>query len=356
MKKIFKRRLVIAALFSAAALALRYGARLVPGFSDSYASWMNAFWVGTLGRLFSLLPFSAVEFAIYGLVLFAAVNVFLLFVSRTARKEAPAFLGTCLVLAGLIFFLFEANEDIYFYRTPFSSVYGYGAGSYTTEELAETAKMLAGEVGRWAPLVERGRDGGMVCGDDVSSRTAAAMETLGETYPMLGGWYPKAKPVTWSYLMSITDLAGIYSAYTIEANYNRDMTEYNFPFTMSHELSHVKGVLQENEANFAAYLNCMNAKDADIRYSGALLGWIYCGNELYKRNKELWREIALTLPAEANYDLETNTAFWAGYKGRIADAAESFNDSYLKARGQADGTESYDRVVDLIVSYEKAKG
>ena len=155
--------------------------------------------------------------------------------------------------------------------------------------------------------------------------------------------------------MSMTDLAGIYFAFTVEANYNRDMTEYNFPFTMSHELSHVKGVLRENEANFIAYLNCMNAKDADIRYSGALLGWIYCGNELYKRDTERWREIALTLCEEANYDLTENTAFWDRYRGKVADAAQNFNDSYLKAQGQADGKESYNRVVDLIVSYEKSK-
>lgn len=355
MKTIFKRRLIIAALFTAAALVLRYGARLVPGFSDSYAERMNAFWVGTLGRLFSLVPVSAVEFGIYGLIVFAVVNIVRLLVSRKAREKFQEFLGICLVLAGLIFFLFEANEDLYFYRTPFSTVYGYGTGSYTTEELAETAQMLAEEVNRWAPLVERDDDGGMVCGENVRGRVAEGMEELGESYPMLGGWYPKAKPVTFSYLMSITDLAGIYSAYTIEANYNKDMTAYNFPFTMSHELSHLKGVLQENEANFCAYLNCMNAKDADIRYSGALLGWIYCGNELYKRDKDLWREIALTLCDEANYDLEANTAFWAQYKGKISEAAESFNDSYLKARGQTDGRESYNRVVDLIVSYERSK-
>ena len=355
MKKIFKRRLAAAAVFAAAGLVLRFGARLLPGFSDSYADVMNAFWVGTLGRLSSLAPFSLVEFLIYGLILYAAANLVVLPFSRGAREHFPAFVGTALLLAGLIFFLFEANEDIYFYRTPFSTAAGYGSGSYTTEELAVTAKKLAGEVNRWSKLVERDDAGGMVCGAGVRERTAAAMEELGKTYPMLAGWYPAAKPVTVSYLMSITDLAGIYSAYTIEANYNRDMTPYNDPFTMSHELSHLKGVLMENEANFVAYLNCMNAKDADIRYSGAMLGWIYCGNELYKRNPDLWREIALTLPAEANYDLDTNTAFWQSWKGQVSEAAESFNDSYLKARGQTDGTESYNRVVDLIVSYERGR-
>ncbi len=355
MKMSFRRDLVIAVQTSAAALALRLGAQFAPGFADSYAGQMNAFWVGTLGRLFSIFPFSVCEFGLYVLVIVLAVSLVSFMVSREARKHFQEFIGACLVLASVLFLLYEANIDIYFSRTPFATAYGYGTGSYTTDELADTAEMLASEVNRWAPLVSRDKEGGMVCGENIEERTAAAMEELGETYPMLAGWYPKAKPIRWSYLMSMTDLAGIYFAFTVEANYNRDMTDYNFPFTMSHELSHVKGVLRENEANFIAYLNCMNAKDADIRYSGALLGWIYCGNELYKRDTERWREIALTLCEEANYDLTENTAFWDRYRGKVADAAQNFNDSYLKAQGQADGKESYNRVVDLIVSYEKSK-
>ena len=156
--------------------------------------------------------------------------------------------------------------------------------------------------------------------------------------------------------MSLTNMAGIYSAYTIEANYNREMTEYNHAFCAAHELSHLKGVLQENEANFVAYLCCMNSEEADIHYSGLLSGWIYCGNELYKRDRERWMEIYRTLDDRCIADLNANNAFWARYKGEISDAAESFNDSYLKGRGQENGTESYDRVVDLIVSYEKMRG
>ena len=100
----------------------------------------------------------------------------------------------------------------------------------------------------------------------------------------------------------------------------------------------------------------MNSKEPDIHYSGLLSGWIYCGNELYKRDRECWSEIYGTLDDRCIADLSANNAFWASYKGEISDAAESFNDAYLKGRGQEDGTESYDRVVDLIVSYEKKRG
>jgi hypothetical protein len=192
----------------------------------------------------------------------------------------------------------------------------------------------------------------MVCDSDVRERVKDGMTRLGKEYDWLSGMYSTPKPVLVSELMSITNMAGIFSAYTMEANYNADMTQYNLPFSISHELAHVKGILRENEANFIAYLNCRNAQDADIYYAGMLSGWVYCGNELIKRDKKLWEQIYYTLDERARNDLAANNAFWASYKGKVSEAAESFNDSYLKGRGQVEGTLSYDRVVDLIVSYE----
>jgi hypothetical protein len=192
----------------------------------------------------------------------------------------------------------------------------------------------------------------MACDNGVRERVKEGMIRLGKEYDWLSGVYSTPKPVLLSDLMSYTNMAGIFSAYTMEANYNADMTQYNLPFSISHELAHVKGILRENEANFIAYLNCRNAKDADIYYAGMLSGWVYCGNELIKRDKNLWEKIYYTLDERARNDLRANNEFWASYKGKVSEAAESFNDSYLKGRGQTEGTLSYDRVVDLIVSYE----
>ena len=362
----YKRHLFAALLLTAAALFLRAGARSIAGFADAYAGAFNRIWVMTLGRTSAVFPFPAVEFLIYGLILLLLFWIIrLIFVWAHRKREggkeifgrtARLFIGRVLVLISLIFFLFEANEDIYFYCTPFSAREGYGEGEYSTEDLARCCVWLADEAGIYADLVERDADGIMVMSADADSRIREAMMELGTIYGELSGWYPRAKPVFFSRIMSLTNMAGIYSAYTIEANYNREMTEYNHAFCASHELSHLKGVMQENEANFVAYLCCMNSTEPDIRYSGLLSGWIYCGNELYKRDRDRWAEIYGTLDERCIMDLNANNAFWAGFKGEIAEAAESFNDAYLKGRGQENGTESYDRVVDLIVSYEKKRG
>ena len=353
-----KKTLFITILLCAAALALRIGGRMVSGFADFYIGYSNAFWVGTLGRLSSIFPFSLVEILIYMLIACAFCWVVCLFILACGGRKAIFLkvlrkgLAIALPLAALIFFLFESNEDIGFYRTPFADRYGYGSGSYSTSELTEVCEIIAGEINNCAGSVHRKEDGQMVCDGNVRERVRRGMVRLGERYDWLSGVYSVPKPVLLSELMSYTNMAGIFSAYTMEANYNADMTQYNLPFSMSHELAHVKGILRENEANFIAYLNCRNSEDADIYYAGMLSGWVYCGNELYKRDRNLWEEIYNSLDERARNDLRANNEFWAAYKGKVSEAAESFNDSYLKGRGQTEGTLSYDRVADLIVSYE----
>ena len=178
-----------------------------------------------------------------------------------------------------------------------------------------------------------------------------AMHGLAEEFPALEGYYPQPKKLLLSEFLSYQGLTGIYSPFTVEANYNGDMTAYNIPFTTCHELSHLRGFMQEEEANFIAFLACIQSDRTDFRYSGYLSGWVYCMNALYRTDHEAWQEVRLLLAEEAEQDLEANSAFWDAYEGRISEAADKINDTYLKANGQADGVQSYSRMVDLIVAY-----
>ena len=341
-------------------MAVRLGVRGMPQFADIYADHLNAFWVNTLGRLSSLFDFSVVEILIYILVLSAVILTGRIIWGNIRRKGNGKLYGKdelliVILLASLIFFLFECNQDLYFYRTSFAETYGFGQGSYSTEDLESVCRMLADKANDLSSQVRRDESEVMQCDGDIRNRSRLAMMALGEKYAYLGGWFPKAKPLFVSELLSYSNMTGIYSAYTIEANYNTDMTPYNIPFTMCHELSHLKGVMQENQANFCAYLACTGAEDPDIQYSGYLMAWVYCGNELYRRDYDAWKEISGTLEHVCNIDLKNNNEFWADHEGKVSEATENFNDSWLKSHGQSDGTLSYDKVVDLIISYEIEK-
>jgi hypothetical protein len=111
--------------------------------------------------------------------------------------------------------------------------------------------------------------------------------------------------------------------------------------------------MQEEEANFIAYLACMGSDSPEFRYSGSMLGWINCMNVLHREAPEVWKEVRADLSEVAVPDLKANNAFWASYDGTVAEVSEQVNDHYLKANGQEDGVQSYDRMVDLLVEYYK---
>ena len=362
MKHIFgKKRLAASLILCAAAVLIRILGRAADGFADAFRGVWNPFFVQTAGRAADLFPFSVAETLVYIVILwlvFSAVSVIVSLVRERGGKKTGTkrMLGnrllTVLLLGSLVFFLYEANEDVYFYAERFSVTAGYGRGGYSTESLAQVCEILVYRINRAAPEVQRDGDDLMVCSAKTAEKARQAMRGLGEDFPVLAGFYPKAKPIAISRLMSMTDMAGLYTSWTGEANYNRDMAPYNFPHTMCHESAHIKGVQMEDEANFIAYLALADAEDPELAYSGAMLAWIYCGNELYARDLSLWRRIAGRMDSRAQNDLAVNTAFWKKYKSPVSEKAQDLNNTYLVMHGQTEGVLSYDRVVDLIVSYE----
>lgn len=357
-----KRKGIISVILTAAAVFLSIAARKLPGVAQWYSTHLYPLWVGSIGRLMGYLSFSGSEMLLY-ILLICAVLWFVRLM-RGYRKEvkgnngkAPADVlsggWNLLLLVSVLFFLYVANCGINYQRNSFSESSGIQAEEYTVEELKEVCQWLTRRVAAYSDTVERGEDGGMVLELPLGENAIAAMGELGEEYPELAGYYPKPKKLVNSWILSIQDLSGVYSPFTIEANYNGDMQDYNIPFTACHELSHLRGFMQEQEANFIAFLACSGSEEDAFAYSGYLMGWIHCMNVLYRADYDVWEEVRSQLPPEAEADLRLNSEFWARYDGRIAEVSNRVNDTYLKANGQEDGVKSYNRMVDLIVAYYK---
>lgn len=341
----------------AVALLLSLAARMLQDFAQWYSVRIYPIWVGSIGRLAGYLPFSVSELLLCLLVLGIPVCVYRT-VTRAVRignrdwgKWAYAWFLNLFLLTAILCFLYVVNCGINYHRTSFSDCTGIRTEEYSAEELKEVCLWLTGEIAACSKEVERDRKGGMVVSGQAGENAADAMERLGRDYPELAGYYPQPKKLVNSWILSVQSLTGIYSPFTIEANYNGDMQAYNIPFTACHELSHLRGFMQEQEANFIAFLACGRLGDPAFAYSGNLYGWIECMNVLYRTDNAAWKEVRSRLPADAEADLEGNRAFWAKYDGKIAEVSNRINDTYLKANGQKDGVKSYNRMVDLIVAY-----
>lgn len=341
-KKGWKIQMVITTLLLAAGAGLLWTARAVAGFAEWYSRTVYPVLVAVVGRFWGILPFSGVEFLLYG-----GMALLLFWMIRDFRRPL-VLVKNYAATAALLLFLYAACCGVNYYRVPFSSYY--------IEQMAETEKnrdhnlkelclWLTEEVNQARIELEQA-EGNY---ENVREKGVIAMKRLAEEYPSLGGDYPQPKPVTVSWILSVQQCSGVYSPFTIEANYNNDMTEYNIPHTICHELSHLRGFMREDEANFIGYLACLGSEDADYRYSGYLLGWIYAGNALAKRDYTAYNKIYAMLAEPVIADLEENSAFWDQYEGEMAEVQEKVNDAYLKANGQVHGVQSYGRVVDLML-------
>ena len=356
-----KRDLAAPGLFLAA-LLLQLLARRSPAFAQAYRTSVYRILAETLGRLMSLLPFSVAEIGLYLLLLAAAGGlawfVWRLFCRRNKWRQTFFQAARAVLLAvAALFFAYTVGCGINYHSRAFSETAGFVTKPSSREELAGLCRILAEEINAAAARVETDGDGCLLLQDGYKETARRAMESLGEVYPCLAGFYPQPKGLLVSRILSVQKIEGIYSPFTLEANYNREMPNVNIPVTMCHELSHLRGFMREDEANFIAYLACRESNDPQFVYSGAVLAFIHSGNALYADGgqEEYW-EIYDSLCETARRDLSRDSAFWRQFDGKVAEVSSQMNDAYLKVNRQEDGVKSYGRMVDLLLAMYRQEG
>ncbi len=335
-----KRSLLAGVILLAVSAALLAAARKLPGFADWYTVHIYPIWVGLLGRIFGLVPFSAAEIILYLLAAFALAYLIWNWRRpvRTAKKAV--------LLAGILLLSYSLNCGINYYCVPFSAGLSYERSGHTLDELKELCGYLAEKANEYRDCA-----GVRLDAKTYGEAGVRAMTALGEEYPRLSGYYPRPKYLTVPWILSVQQLAGIYSPFTVEANYNNAMVAYNIPHTICHELSHLKGFMREDEANFIGFLACLQSEERQFLYSAYVMGWVYAGNALAASDPEAYVQIRSRLDGEILADLEENNRFWNQYEGKAAEVAEAVNDTYLKANSQEHGVESYGMVVDLMLDW-----
>lgn len=327
--------------------------------TDSFAEWYSTniypFFVGTVGRITSLLPFSLCEILLYTVIILAVVGAVLSVIRfiRGKGKRKQIFMRAIAVVLNFavsVFFVFTLFCGINYNRTPFSAVSGFTVETYTAQELADLCVYILKNANDAAQKIETNE----TLTVNLDEECKKAMNLLGERYDSLSGFYPNAKAVIASEGMSYMRILGMYTPFTIEANYNSVAPDFAKPFTVCHELSHLKGFMREDEANFIAYLACAGSDNIYLQYAGYVYALIYAANALYSAaGADIYNELMSYADEKIIAELRANSAYWKQYETPVATVATSVNDTYLKSQGQSDGKKSYGRFVDLMISYRK---
>ncbi len=315
-----------------------------------------------------LFPFSVAEVMIIlcPFLVIALITGFIVkFVKH--RSDRPVLLMTfvlnALCMAGVIYFFYSWGCGVNYYRYPLNVHLDLTIEKSGKEELAGLVTELADKATELRSEIDSTDQNGNyeISGTyrELAKKTINAFVRLSSENPIFGGNYPAPKGVMLSRLMSYTEITGIYTCWTMEANVDTDVPDYSIGSTMCHELAHLRGFIREDEANYISYLACMASEDKELQYSGTMLALIYAGNALAGEDGDMYADIWFShYSEEVRSDLIAGSEYWKQFeKTVVSETTEALNDSYLKANDQPEGTKTYGKVVDLLLAeYKKRHG
>lgn len=355
-------------------VAVNVAARLSEAFSNFYVN--NIFPVVSFPlMLFSnLFPFSLGELLIAFWVLggISGIAVLVVLALRCKRHPKPfkKFSGFFLklVLWMLVFALCTEtlNCFVMYQCTPFSERY-FEETKHTPELLLDTFEDVAIRAAQLSGSFERDDDGYIILESDPFDDCIAAMKNVSDEYSQLSGYYPNPKKIFNSFFMSQQGMIGLFIPFTMEATYNADIQPIAVSATVCHELAHLKGVIQEDEANFVSMVACFNSDSPVVKYSGCLDALYYLYSDAKKLKgteyEQRFNEIVSSVPNVVwTKDISSFTAdYWEKNKHKeiiptqtVQTVSETLTDASLQFNGVSDGIMSYYRVVELLMDYKAA--
>lgn len=327
------------------------------GFLGARAAWMRdmgLFVSNGLSRFWSVMPLAAAEL----IWIFGALGAAGLVIYMGVKRGVKGVLGALCRLAlaaGVIYALFALTYLVQFSAPSMGDRLGLEARGYTSDELLEVGLTVVSQLNEVSSRVERDGDGlyrPSASFEELAQRAKVSYMggSMAEMYNKGSGVLPK-KGYLLSKAMSWLDLAGYYFPPTGESVVSTDIVTTSVANTTAHEMAHSFGIGREKEANFAAFLCCLESGDDDLMYSGLFNGYIALNNALYKADKDKWRELYASLSQSVRDDLDAKNRHLAKYEGKINDFGNAVNDAMIKSTGQTDGVRSYGLVVDLIMAY-----
>lgn len=329
--------------------------RLNTGFSDFFNENISAFFRRILAYVTCWFPFSLSEVLL--ILLPVAAVLIVVFVIRKKCETWQDIGRFCLILlsvVALLFNLFVLNFSAGYYGTTLDKKLGLDRSPEKPEELYRTALILIEEANRACAELDYDGNGSSKMPYSVGEMNRLLMEAYAKAsgkYDFIDHFYSRVKPVMLSEPMSYTHITGVYTYFTGEANINVHFPDYCTPFTAAHELAHQRGIAREDEANFVAFLVCIESEDAYIRYSGYLNLYEYVMSALSSADGKLYREAYGRTSAEVRGELRAYSEFYEKYRENVAaDISGAVNNSYLQSQGTV-GERSYGLVVDLAVAY-----
>lgn len=364
MKKFSSKKQWLSILLLPLGIILSQMSRMFPNFIENYySSFLYKIIASSLSAITGFLPFSLAELIIISFSTFIfwyiLKTIIIIFKSKNKRLEIlKNFVLNILAIAGVIYFSFQILWGFNYQRLTLDKVFQLNVRKSSSKELGDLCEILVTNSNTIREKVIENQNGVMEIpyNKNYILKTAQlGYNSASLKYPKLKGNYGTPKGILLSIPMCYTGITGFYFPFTNEANINMEEPDSFLPFTTAHEMAHQRGFAKEDEANYIAYIACINHPDITFQYSGTLSALSYSFSALQKSDPQKYSELILTCSIGVLNDLKYNQEFWTRYSGPIEKINDKINDTYLKSQNQQSGTKSYGAMVDLLLAQYRKK-
>jgi hypothetical protein len=365
-------------------IMLNYLAWRSRGFCDWYIDHIFPVWLNTYARLTSALSISVGEIMLILAVGITAFGIgFFIYNLIRKGKYTTGLLKYGRTYAWIVLvvgYVMTLNCFILYHATGFAQKYMVketgtmvvdmsdtavvevdtkGKSAYTKKNLATLRDYLVEQCNTLADQIDRDEQGTAVYSGDLIAESVHAMETMGQQYDRLSGYYVTPKYLKCSEFFSQQYIMGYYFPFSMEANINSVMYITNVAPTVCHELAHTKGFIFENDANMIGYLACIQSDDTFLQYCGYLSVLNYVNNDFYKSvNKSTYKKHVRISDRVADDNVFLTREDWQAVEktavvktSTVKKVSNNFLNTNLKLNGVDEGIQQYNEVVNLLLDY-----
>lgn len=329
---------------------------------DFYVDNIFFVWSNTYGRITGIFPFSVGGVLIMAAVLIViaalVLGILLIFLHRKTgfKRRVVCFYKVNLIIALVTGLIMTLNCSALYRCSKISD----RCREYSTSELKEVCAYVVNKCNELSKQIERNEKGEAVYNGDIDKAISLAVKKMAGTNKRYRGYTPDAKPFLFSYIAYKQELIGEYYPFTMEANYSVYMNDLAYAYTVCHELSHLKGYIYEDEANYMSFITCIESDDLFLQYAGYISVAAYIWNDYMNvaddKNMDNFDEIILENDFEVykkNVEelvVKDRTFESMDWVAKVEDTITGSSMNYYKAEY------NYDEVTKLVLMYYDSLG
>ena len=330
-----------------------------PRFTDYYYPWFYRAFYPLYTQLFGWIPFSVgdVFYIILGLLLIWTIILGIRCFVLGQKWRGIRIFSRFIVWIGIFYFMFHLLWAFNYYKPSLVEV--WQIEKYNTNDLKVVSNELFSKCLEQRNVAKEDKNGVFTFNRKQFYAEFPTQIKLDFDVNLPYHHIPKnsqKKYSIFSFLMRYFGVAGYFNPFTAEAQITRKMPDSTIPFSMAHEQAHQMGYATENEANFIGYITCIQSNDNDIQYAANYKALKYVLSELYPLDSTFVIQKLDSFSPAMKRDYEEEKAYHQKYDGAADKAFSTMNNLYLQANNQAEGIQSYNRFVELLVGFYKLNG